>query len=114
MNHVIAYSNIPEDIRGVFDTLQKGGAIAVRASADGFWCIRLKPGTNAVALEGLLRGVGVPAFAGSATLLTLRAITTAEVALFDESDQSTLSRAIKTADAEQQAPVIQRIVDGLR
>lgn len=108
-SHVIPFDTIPADVRGAYEILAAAGALSVRASTCGYWCLKLRPGTNAVTLEGLLRGAGCPAFAGSPTLLTLRAITTEEIELFEPDDQ----RVLRTVRPSDQGSVIERIIKSL-
>jgi len=100
-NHVIPWANVPKDVQHAFlvtqhelgDLLRTAKSTAVRASADGYWCLAVKG--NPILLESQLREDSHPdAIAGSPNLLTLRRIKLEEVRLFDANDQKTLARVL--------------------
>lgn len=113
MTHVIDYQTIPEDIRGIFEIVAPAGAVAVRATADGHWALRVQGG-NPITIEGAIRAAGQSAFAGSPTMVTLRAITAGEVGLFDDDDAAVLRGVIDRAAERDSQSVVQRAIGAIR
>lgn len=113
MSHVLHLDTIPPDIRGAFEILAAAGALSIGATDKGRWCLRIRPGANPITMESALRAAGMPAFAGSPTQLSLRAIRTDEIALFDEADQQILRAVVDDAARDDSKSVMQLLVDGL-
>lgn len=113
MTHVIDYQAIPEDIRGIFEIVSPAGATAIRATADGHWALRVEEG-NPINIEGAIRAAGQPAFAGSPNMVTLRAVSAEEVALFDAEDQAVLLAVLDKAAERDSQSVVQRCTDAIR